>query len=143
MIAVFERSGVLDDAIKDWHKLTPTNRTWANAQVHFKRANKERKRQATSKEAGYAAANAASRAPATTPAPNQGTPTTGTTMHYCWSHGLGFNPNHTSATCTNRAQGHVETATVENMQGGNNKIRCKRTEQAIYRPPNGPNTNQN
>ena len=143
MLAVFERSGVLDDAIKDWRKLTPANRTWANAQVHFKRANKERKRQATSKETGYAAANAASRAPAPAPAPTQGNPTTSTTMHYCWSHGLGFNPNHTSATCTNRAQGHVETATVENMQGRNNKIRRKRGEQAIYRPPNAPSTNQN
>ena len=42
--------------------------------------------------------------------------------HYCWTHGLGPNAKHTSATCTRKADGHQDTATMDNMMGGNNVI---------------------
>lgn len=56
-------------------------------------------------------------------------------LYYCWTHGLGRNPNHTSKTCTNRAINHQENATVGNMLGGNNTIRRQRGEQPIYVQP--------
>ena len=43
-------------------------------------------------------------------------------MYYCWSHGLGINKQHTSPTCTFKKDGHIDTATVDNMQGGCNRI---------------------
>jgi len=46
----------------------------------------------------------------------------GTQVFYCWTHGLGFNKNHTSATCSKPADGHFQTATIKNMCGGNNTI---------------------
>ena len=44
------------------------------------------------------------------------------------SNGLGFNKNHTSTTCYNLAEGHCQTATIRNMQGGNSNIMsgCRR-----------------
>jgi hypothetical protein len=42
---------------------------------------------------------------------------------YCWSHGLGFNPNHTSGSCGNRLAGHEANATDANRMGGNNQVK--------------------
>ena len=39
-------------------------------------------------------------------------------LHHCWMHGLGKNPQHTSATCKNKAHGHQDAATFLNMMGG-------------------------
>jgi hypothetical protein len=41
------------------------------------------------------------------------------TIYYCWSHGGTASAEHTSQTCTRPYQGHVRTATWEDMQGGN------------------------
>jgi len=43
-------------------------------------------------------------------------------MFYCWTHGLGFNCMHTSVMCTNPTDGHSNTATATNMQGGKNIV---------------------
>ncbi len=48
-------------------------------------------------------------------------------MYYCWSHGLGKNPEHTSRKCRHPKEGHQETATADNMEGGNNTIFGRRT----------------
>ena len=40
-------------------------------------------------------------------------------MGYCWTHGHCHNPAHTSGTCMYKADGHVDTATAANKQGGN------------------------
>ena len=73
-----------------------------------------------------------------------------TCTHYCWTHGLGRDPNHTSQTCTRQAHGHCTNATLDNMMGGNASIRRARGERAVYRPPQrnqnqggGNNTNNN
>jgi hypothetical protein len=42
-----------------------------------------------------------------------------TARGYCWTHGSTANGTHTSATCLNKAPGHVDTATWRNKQGGN------------------------
>ena len=34
-------------------------------------------------------------------------------IYYCWSCGFGTNPNHTSATCTRKREGHIATATKD------------------------------
>jgi hypothetical protein len=47
-------------------------------------------------------------------------------MYYCWSHGLSKKAAHTSATCSNRKEGHIETATADNLQGGNYTISGRR-----------------
>jgi len=57
--------------------------------------------------------------PAPMPRAPSGTPYAitddGIHMFYCWTHGLGFNHTHTSATCANAADGHCKTATATNM----------------------------
>ena len=46
----------------------------------------------------------------------------GIRLLYCWSHGLGRNPKHTSELCNNPLDGHKKEATLDNMMGGNNNI---------------------
>ena len=62
-------------------------------------------------------------------------------MFYCWTHGLGYNKEHTSATCTAPQAGHVRNATVFNKQGGNCNIRRKNGEKAVYKRPRPAGTN--
>ena len=37
--------------------------------------------------------------------------------NYCWTHGYHVRNNHTSATCQNKAPGHQDQATHDNMMG--------------------------
>ena len=70
---------------------------------------------------------AAAKAP-TAPAPNQ--KATPGPRGYCWTHGSSSNGAHTSATCKNKAPGHVDTATWRNQQGGNPAIYVPRSRSA-------------
>jgi hypothetical protein len=63
-------------------------------------------------------ATVAAPAGTTTPKPAQ--------RGYCWTHGSSANAAHTSATCKNKAPGHVDSATYRNKHGGN---------QLAYVPP--------
>lgn len=163
----FEASGVLEDACSDWRKKAVGDRTKANMKTHFRRYNQDRLRRLSAADVGFgnAAANAAQEAvPETIEqvvarmlAAQGGTNRNGNQgrqggqvnpnqlmacIHYCWTHGLGRDPNHTSPTCTRQANGHRCDATLDNMMGGNDKIRRARGDRAIYRPPNrGNNTN--
>ena len=109
--------------------LTDAEQTLARFRTDFTHAWEERDRRITAKSAGYEAL--------LTTSTNTGTqvtdePTTTSAssavliddvkMYYCWTHGLGFNPTHTSATCKYKKDGHCDTATVKDRQGGNNKI---------------------
>jgi hypothetical protein len=51
-------------------------------------------------------------------------------VHYCWTHGTGYNPRHTSATCNARTTNplHKIEATLLNKLGGSNRV-------ASYTPP--------
>ena len=42
----------------------------------------------------------------------------GTKWYYCYTHGLGKNKSHTSATCNKPCDGHKREATLDNMMGG-------------------------
>jgi hypothetical protein len=116
--------------------------------VHFEKGNKERIRKLTTKAAGYHGANAAISSNASTSGetlpttilkdnPSQDTAAAATTltantasirtnsnvtMYYCWTHGLGKNQAHTSATCTGQREGHQSSATANKMMNGNNRI---------------------
>ena len=132
-LEAFQKSGVMDEAIKDWRKLPTANRTWANMPAHFLNANKERLRTITTSAAGFQTANAAT--PAVCPPTTNSSSTVrigDCTMYYCFSHGLGKNPEHTSATCSNPREGHKREATADNMMGGINTIRRRRGERPAF-----------
>jgi hypothetical protein len=151
-VKLFEQSGVLEDAVKDWRKRTAGNRTWTLMQPFFIDANKERLRLIATNELGFGSANATQGPPTDTatqggtppnnPAPNNGARssnnfnnTTITGVYYCWTHGIGFNPNHTSTTCTYPHENHKTAATFRNMMGGNNMIKRKRNKRQVWQPP--------
>ena len=143
-LITLENTGVFESALHDWRLKPEADKTYVNFQAHFNTENKERLRKLTAQSAGYHGANVAD-TPTTPPAtptgtavtplaaaagtPNAPTAPTGAittnnnvTMYYCWSHGLGMNPRHTSSSCENRREGHQEGATADNMMNGNNTI---------------------
>jgi hypothetical protein len=156
-LAILEKTGVFADAVRDWRKKADADWTWNNFKTAFTAANTERERENTATSAGYHSANAAAaretnktldaaitaaaqltitqaaNAAATTAPGTNATDYSG--WHYCWSHGLGHNPDHISQSCSNPATGHVADATVFNMKGGNNTIIRNRGEPAVYCRP--------
>jgi len=155
---MFEATGVFTTACDMWRVRPPGNQTLVEFRQHFTTENKERVCKLTTSQLGYHIANLAiSDAPVATPpaAPAGsggqhsahaaiGCPVVtnnpghhimadnGIPMFYCWTHGLGFNRTHTSATCANPGDGHISNATATNMQGGKNTIQahgyCRRAE---------------
>lgn len=146
ILNVLEKTGIFTDALAVWRRKPEADHTLANFKAHFTAENKERVRVLTAQTAGFHGANAASgMQPSTTPpgptptliaaatatssASLASTVTSGSvltndtvSMYYCWSHGLGKNAAHTSATCLNKKEGHKTDATADNMKGGNNTI---------------------
>jgi hypothetical protein len=43
-------------------------------------------------------------------------------LYYCWTHGLSQQAQHTSATCNNKRDGHVDDATAYDRKGGTHKF---------------------
>ena len=132
-----ECTGICLNAVKDWRKLPDATHTLPQLKSHFNRANKERQRHLTASDAGFAGA---ATVPATTPNHPVLPPAAPLSrFHYCWSHGLGPNRGHTSATCRDKAPGHQTEATVDNMLGGCNSVHRRCGEVAIFgRPPVPP-----
>jgi hypothetical protein len=59
---------------------------------------------------------------------------------YCWTHGSTANGTHTSATCKNKASGHIDSATWRNKQGGNPNTYVPRSRRlGATTPPTGTN----
>jgi hypothetical protein len=125
-------TGLFDVACREWRCLPDPNKTMPIFQAHFHAADHDRRLTATSSSAGYhGAANAVTAlptparrpsAPATSASSAAGTaPTTSRPIRsYCWSHGHLQNPRHTSATCKNKRDGHIDTATAADRLGGSN-----------------------
>lgn len=134
VLAVLEKTGVFTYALDTWRNKPTADHNMANFRQHFRLENVERIRKATATSTGFHSANSATGAPATPkPPPARPTPPNNTSetvfvdgtdsrLYYCWTHGLGFSKNHTSASCTTRADGHVATATFKNPAGGSNKV---------------------
>lgn len=126
-----EQSGVFHDALKKWRAKPSADKTWNNLVTHMTAANKERLRELTSNQAGYSN-NATTQAKSIHQKGND------ILLHYCWTHGLGPNANHTSATCKNKHPKHKDNATVDNMMGGCNIIHRRKGERAIWTRPDKP-----
>ena len=141
-----EASGVFIDALRDWRKRAPNTQTYDQLKMDFNAADKERRRQVTVREAGYA--NAAVQKHKQSPAPpadeqeNVDPSTKAKQLYYCWSHGLGFNKTHTSATCSNKSTGHRTKATIYNMMGGCNEVHHRYGERKVFGVPNTDPTDQ-
>jgi hypothetical protein len=152
LLTVFKNTGVFATAIDKWKDKPLNTRTMLAFQAHFKEENDRRIENTTSAQAGFHGANASIStvpvpllanvaqlpgAPATTP-PTSNLPVGATLVYYCWSHGIGFSPGHTSATCRAPKPGHCSTATIRNIQGGTATI-MQRTRRNT-RPPPAPST---
>lgn len=147
-----ENTACFTDAIREWRNKPTADRTLANFETHFAKADIERKRTLTTKGAGYhQAANVriSEEVPTTNNTANNAVTDAGTTptnkkYFYCWSHGLSTNAKHTSLTCKNQAPGHQKHAIISNMKGGCNIIQRRRGEQQVFvRPPRPEQTENN
>lgn len=140
MLGIIEKTGLFEDDIRVWRRRPMAEWTFANLRTDFNRADKERRRKLTARDAGYTstlpAANAAKEEK------EKDTKNGPTQWYYCWSHGLGRNKDHTSKTCKNRKEGHKEEATIDNMMGGCNTIVRPRGQKPapVFRQPR-PNPN--
>jgi hypothetical protein len=132
VLTAFEKSGVFTSAVEKWRDKADPLQTMSNFLLHFDFENKARIRKLTASAAGYHGAHNADIVPPTNvvpPSPGRAAAATphvdlgnGLKMYYCWSHGLGKNEKHTSATCEKPKEGHQTSATADRMQGGNNTI---------------------
>jgi hypothetical protein len=132
-----ENSGVFTEALKDWRAKSEADKTLPNMRTHFNKADKERLRAMTTKEAGYANAIIDTTSGKENKAPDLSS-TGPHGLYYCWTHGLTKNSKHTSQTCSNKSHGHQTNATIYNMLGGNNRIQRAKNERPIYKPPQRP-----
>ncbi|KAG7345662.1 hypothetical protein IV203_033193 [Nitzschia inconspicua] len=129
----FEQSGVLAPYINEWNRKPDDDQTYANFQEHFTKANTQRLRELTTKQTGIHSASNTICPPfatvltsSTNTACSAVTTNTGRAMYYSWTHSLGTNPNHNSATCKNLGDGHDKTATAFTRKGGSDRIYASR-----------------
>ena len=134
ILKAFQDSGLFEVALNDWRNKPAADQTVANLRVHFNTANLRRLEDNPTKRDALKANKVTGKVPEI----SAGEKLSGKPEYYCWSHGAGYNPKHTSATCTNQAPGHQCEATLLNMMGGNNVIARKRGETAVYKRPARP-----
>lgn len=137
VLPMFKRTGLFRHSIDAWNDMPANQLTYDNFEEHFTRANNNRLEDLTSADFQYADANLAANIARTTIATSTPTSSTNSTkisteddnsidpkrFYYCWSHGLSFAHQHTSATCQHPKEGHIRTATAYNRQGGSNIFR--------------------
>ncbi len=139
-LLAFEATGVHELAIDKRQQKDEATKTMPNFCLHFQAENEAHLTIMTGRTAGYHGAHAANNIPAVTPMPtvpaapitNTANVTTasaphvctnhGVNMYYCWSHGLGKNPEHTSHNCHHPQERQQAAATADNLFGGNNTI---------------------
>jgi hypothetical protein len=126
-LTVFENTGVYNTAVSKWRDKLAAEQTMVNFRLHFDKANKERRHRLTISTAGlHGANNANGTMPQAAANPPRGNGTWRITNRtgwaYCYTHGASTNLRHTSATCTNRCEGHQPAATMDNTMGGSNII---------------------
>ncbi len=135
-LKLLDGTGLYSTYTTGWRQAHPVQTTWTMVafQTFFNHADKDRKKQMTTKDAGFHGAHAVTKsykaavinettaAEETTPTIRTTTnfvdPTSGRKIYYCHSHGGTINPKHTSKTCTRPKDGHQSEATWFNMMGG-------------------------
>ena len=129
-VKILENTSSFTESIREWRMKGIAEQTLANFRTHFKKADSERNRKLTSQGAGYhqaAFVETANATNTTTPPPP---------LYYCFSHGVSFNPAHTSATCNRPSEHHNKNATIYDMLGGCNVVQRKKGEKQIFVRPN-------
>lgn len=145
-LVLLHNMGVFTLGLDAWRRLPIAVKTYAAFVIHFTGENVERIKHVTIKDAGYihhanavtekhgantdgvpqlaAAVQKVTVTPPTAASnnPYQIVTANGTCMFYCWSHGLGLNPDHTSRTCKNQREGHVANSTITSIGNGSTRI---------------------
>jgi hypothetical protein len=138
LFQVLVASGVLSYVCTVWNARLQATKTLIEFKTHFLAANTLRASDATAQSTGYHGAHAVTPTkpgkPTIGATADKGTVHAdgGTTMYYCHSCGIGFNPKHTSATCTQKKAGHQELATMHNRMKGETNLFNARTHR---KPP--------
>lgn len=128
IVDVFKQSGVFKLEVDDWHKKPLADRTVANMQAHFIRANKTRRQSEEGLKSVLSANSAITNKADTSSSEFKG-------LHYCWSHGI---CEHNGTTCPTPANGHVKEATAHNLCGGCTFMQRPPGYQAVFRLPPRP-----
>jgi hypothetical protein len=139
LVATFRKSGVMDDAVRDWEKKPEDQKTVDTAIEHFTEADHFRlESQEYLKSALTVNPTAQASAPATTTGDALLTGTTRppqapASAHranlnlqgwsYCWTHGVA---QHHSRDCRAPKEGHIKEATIDEPQGGSMVITSRR-----------------
>ena len=137
VLKLLDATGVYHVYTTSWRQTHPIQTAWqmATFKEFFNHADKDRKKNLTTKDAGFHGANAATYADKVKQKTevnndNNGTtnnartttnfvdPDSGKKIYYCWSHGGTTNPNHTSAKCKYPKEGHQKEATWMDMMDG-------------------------
>lgn len=117
LLPMFLATGVFGPSVDLWHSKEPGEQTYDNFMTHFTRANKNRIHTLTTADVKYSNSSAVPVTP-TKPIKTATVTVQDTTMYYCWTHGLGLNAKHTSATCLRPGKGHVSTADFHTRHDG-------------------------
>ena len=136
-IEVLGRTQLFEKQLKDWEDLDFEDQTWNELKDTFETANDNRlEKEKENKAPHYHSANQAKLTVPNAPMKR---------IYYCHTHGLGCDSTHTSKTCdpARRGPNHKEDATLDNMMGGNPKIRLEPGERTIWKNPRNRNNNRN
>ena len=130
-LKLLDATGLYTTYTTNWRQTYPIQTAWNMNTFHeyFNHAGKDRKKNLTTKDAGFHGANAATKQSYNDKKTEKPTPTvrsetnfvdpdTGRKVYYCWSHGANLNPNHISAKCKFPKEGHQKEATWMDMMGG-------------------------
>lgn len=123
-LKVLDETGLFSTYTTNWRMMNPMQTKWTMEpfREYFNQADKDRKKNLTTKDAGYHSANATkpttNKKEGTTATNHFVDPKSGRKVYYCWSHGATTNATHTSATCTRPLDGHKKDAHWFDMQGG-------------------------
>ena len=131
VLKLLDATGLYNTYTTNWRQTYPIQNAWSmnTFREYFNHADKDRKKNLTTKDAGFHGANAITKAPksdnkmessvsTTRTTTNFVDPDTGRKIYYCWSHGASTNPNHVSAKCKYPKEGHQKEATWMDMMDG-------------------------
>lgn len=161
-LKLLDATGLYTTYTTNWRQSNPVQTTWTvdAFKAYFNHADKDRKRQLTTKDAGYHGANLAQGnrdttttkqdLPATTAKKDNAStstsftdPATSKKIYYCWSHGGCINPSHTSSTCKFPKEGHQKEATWFDMMGGCSDMKFGKNNRNRNRGPRYNNSGNN